>query len=165
MLARSTESRAPDEYYVRPISYNENIPKGPNIEGLEDSDECVLESLTSNHYHQEMPTQNLRRRQSSEDFLDMRAAREADTAVKYCRHNIVHNDICCEPEFSSSPDPYEDEDAEALVDEDPLEVAKQESIHLWENDFGTSRATSDSLRVASASGSSTENVYNCRDQR
>ena len=82
------------------------------------------------------------RRQSSEDFLEMQAARyshAAATAAAQAGHPSIRTQCnrgqYCRPhyeDFSSSPDPYEDyeddyDEHEAMVDEveDPLEMARQ----------------------------------------
>ena len=86
---------------------------------------------------------NLKRRQSSEDFLEMQAARD------YCRHYCnssrngqYYSSHRYEDFSASSPDyEYEEEGNEAMVDEeDPLEMARQGTVHLWEH--------SDSQRLA-----------------
>ena len=82
------------------------------------------------------------RRPSSEDFLEMQAARyshAAATAAAQAGHPSIRTQCnrgqYCHPryeDFSSSPDPYEDyeddyDEHEAMVDEveDPLEMARQ----------------------------------------
>jgi hypothetical protein len=138
MLSRSTASGHDD--YVRPVTYTcrSLSDNGGGHVVLEDEDECVLDSATSNNFSDCPPDSHLKRRQSSEDFLEMQAARQADQQCRrYCQHQY--------DDFSSSPDPFDDEyDEEAGVDddeeeeeeeeEDPLETARQETVHLWEED-------------------------------
>ena len=120
MLARSTSSSSGQDDYVRPVTYT---CRSLDEIRHQNQSECVLDSLTSNHFSSGEES-NLKRRQSSEDFLEMQAARNCR---QYCRHRY--------DDFSSSPDPYEDEN-EAMVDEDedPLEMARQGTVHLWENE-------------------------------
>jgi len=161
MLARSTigsgNFNGHIDDYVRPVTYtcrsldevrlhsaNTNSSGGAVI--LSQDDCCVLDSLTSNHFSSGEES-NLKRRQSSEDFLEMQAARHSNAVSAavaarraqsqcnrghYCQHRYE--------DFSSSPDPYEDYDEdyehEAMVDEveDPLEMARQGTVHLWEHE-------------------------------
>ena len=89
MLARSTigsgNFNGHIDDYVRPVTYtcrsldevrlhsgNTNSSGGAVITSQDDC--CVLDSLTSNHFSSGEES-NLKRRQSSEDFLEMQAAR------------------------------------------------------------------------------------------
>ena len=160
MLARSTSSSTnTDDNVFDPTSFN-NVSHGSNgaiVGGVSGGDyirppisytchslddfrlqqvvcsevpnqhhECVLDSLTSNHFSSGGES-NLKRRQSSEDFLEMHAARNYQMIqeAQYCHHFCTQND------FSAS----EAEDGvEAMVDEDdPLEIARQGTVHIWEN--------------------------------
>jgi len=163
MLARSTSGSsfgAQIDDYVRPVTYTcrsldeVHLQHSGNINSsgggviLSQDDCCVLDSLNSNHFSSGEESNMKMRRQSSEDFLEMQAARYSHAAAtaaqghpsirtqcnrgQYCRHRYE--------DFSSSPDyeDYEDEydEHEAMVDEveDPLEMARQGTVHLWENE-------------------------------
>ena len=154
MLARSTSGSsfgAQIDDYVRPVTYTcrsldeVHLQHSGNINSsgggviLSQDDCCVLDSLNSNHFSSGEESNMKMRRQSSEDFLEMQAARYSHAAAtaaqghpsirtqcnrgQYCRHRYE--------DFSSSPDyeDYEDEydEHEAMVDEveDPLEMARQ----------------------------------------
>ena len=163
MLARSTSGNslgAQIDDYVRPVTYTCRSLDEVHFHGghrqissdLNDSsrgnviasdDCCVLDSLNSNHFSSGEESNMKLRRQSSEDFLEMQAARQNAVSGQrgvtqcnrgqYCQHRYE--------DFSSSPDPYDDYDEdvyehEAMVDEigDPLEMARQGTVHLWEDE-------------------------------
>ena len=143
MLSRSTTTS--NEDYVMPVTYYSSHEENESarLNGAASPNECVLDSLTSNHFSSD-GSSNLKRRQSSEDFLELERARE------YCRHHCgtrgqYYNGHRYEDFSASSPDyEYEEEGAEgneAMVDEDdPLEMARQGTVHLWENSDSSTRA-------------------------
>ena len=95
--------------------------------------------MTSNHFSSGGES-NLKRRQSSEDFLEMQAARENQYHIQHCHHFVQDQDC------SSTPDPFEEE---AMVDDyDPLEMARQGTVHIWENDVICHGLSDDFLRIA-----------------
>ena len=96
MLARNTKSGGSfQEDYVRPVTYTcRSLDDDNDHETEEDNNDnnVLLDSLThysSDHQGQQgqRPDSNLKRRQSSEDFLEMQAAREFQ---QYC---MEHPDL------------------------------------------------------------------------
>ena len=82
MLARNTKSGGSlHEDYVRPVTYT---CRSLDNDLIQDADEEMLDSLT---HFSDRPESNLKRRQSSEDFLEMQAAREYQ---QYC---LDHPDL------------------------------------------------------------------------
>ena len=129
-----------------PVTYYSSHEENESIRLNGTPNECVLDSLTSNHFSSD-GSSNLKRRQSSEDFLELERARE------YCRHHCgprggggqYYNGHRYEDFSASSPDYEYGEEAaegnEAMVDEDdPLEMARQGTVHLWENSGSSIRA-------------------------
>ena len=98
MLARSTSGSsfgAQIDDYVRPVTYtcrsldevhlhSGNINSSGGAVILSQDDCCVLDSLTSNHFSSGEES-NLKRRQSSEDFLEMQAARYSHAVAAAAR--------------------------------------------------------------------------------
>ena len=145
MLSRSTNKDS-NEDYVMPVTYyssqEENESSHHRLNGnggAASPNECVLDSLTSNHFSSDGSSNLKMRRQSSEDFLELERARE------YCRHHCgssrqyYNNGHHRYEDFSASSPDYEyegevaEEGNEAMVDEDdPLEMARQGTVHLWE---------------------------------
>merc|ERR1711902_54654 len=111
MGARNTKSGGSlQEDYVRPVTYTCR-----SLDHEIDNDDEVLDSL--NHFSRpdSGAGSQLKRRQSSEDFLEMQAAREYQ---QYC---MDHPDLMYHhryDDFSSSPDPYEEE---AMVDDEDMD--------------------------------------------
>lgn len=153
MLARSTSGSSasglstaggqdPSDYRVQPVTYtcrslDIDFHQHHNVAVYSDG-ECVLDSLTSNHFSSGEES-NLKRRQSSEDFLEMQAARRQR-----------HHDYCHYDEFSD-----DDYDEEAMVDEeDPLEMARQGTVHLWENEEVVCHGSISDAFIAISSNSS-----------
>ena len=174
MLARNTKSGGSfQEDYVRPVTYT--CRSLDNDLETEDNNDNVLDSLThfSDHegqqgqggQNQQRPDSNLKRRQSSEDFLEMQAAREFQ---QYCmehhpdlmynprydqvhshqyhfdddHHHHHHHDshVMRYDENSSRYDDFSSSpdpfEEEAMVDdEDPLEIARQGTKQKCEIDF------------------------------
>ncbi len=116
MLARSTNNsgQSDTDYSVRPVTYTcrsldqvhlQDVAGGAPGQLLLSGDECVLDSLTSNHFSS--GESKMLRRQSSEDFLEMQAAR--GHCRTQCRHYYVDDDDRDFSSASSPDDPYHDE--------------------------------------------------------
>ena len=166
MLARNTKSGGSfQEDYVRPVTYTCRSLDNDLETEEDDNNDNVLDSLThfSDHHEgqgggqgqQQRPDSNLKRRQSSEDFLEMQAAREFQ---QYCMehpdlmyndhsrydqvhhhhshqyhfddHHVHDSHVTRYDESSSRYDDFSSSpdpfEEEAMVDdEDPLEIARQ----------------------------------------
>lgn len=153
MLARSTSGSSAsglstaggnENYRVQPVAYTcRSLDIDFHQNAVYSDGECVLDSLTSNHFSSGEES-NLKRRQSSEDFLEMQAARRRRQGASDYYHH--HYD-----EFS---DDFDD-DEEAMVDEeDPLEMARQGTVHLWENEEVICHGISDAFIATISSNSS-----------